>query len=161
KVDSIIVIHSERILMPLGTNTMLLKALEEVDWLMSLAVGCVAGVFSPFGLVAANVANIKNMLLASDIAGLGFGLASGENRAIMALKNAMTSPHLAGHTIGSSCGMLVGISGPTDLRLSEVHEVIHTIRDVACVNSYIACGAVVDEKVGDSVWITIVLFNKP
>ena len=161
KVDSIIVIHSERILMSLGTNTTLLQALEEVDWLMSLAVGCVVGVFSPFGLVAANVANINNMLLASYIAGLGFGSAAGENRAIMALKNAMTSPHLAGHTIGSSCGILVGISGPTDLRLSEVQEVIRTIREVTCINSHIACSAVVDEKVGNSLWITIILFNKP
>ena len=159
KVDSIIVIHSQRILIPLGTNATLLKAFEEIDWLMSLAVGCVAGVFYPFGLVSANVGTIKTMLLASDIAGLGFGSAAGENRAITALKNAMTSPHLAGHTIGSSCVILVGISGPTDLRLSEVYEVIHTIRDLACVNSHIACTAVVDEKLGDTVWVTIVIFE--
>jgi cell division protein FtsZ len=93
---------------------------------------------------------------------MGIGEASGENRAAEAAKNAVSSPLLE-QSVEGATGILLNITGGTDLGLFEVNEAAEIIQGAADQNSNIIFGAVVDDELGDAVRVTVIAtgFERP
>jgi cell division protein FtsZ len=93
---------------------------------------------------------------------MGIGEASGENRAAEAAKNAISSPLLE-QSVEGATGILLNITGGSDLGLFEVNEAAEIIQGAADQNSNIIFGAVVDDGMGDGVRVTVIAtgFERP
>ena len=100
-------------------------------------------------------ADVKMILTAAGSALLGVGYASGDGRAVAAARAAISSPLLEASVEGAR-GILLNVSGPSDLRIFELNEAAEIIGQAAHADANIIFGAVVDDSLGDEVRITVI-----
>lgn len=160
KVDSVIVVPYQAVLTSAMTETKLRQAFDEPDRVMCLLMEYVAGFFSSLVFDDVNE-KPKEKLLVGEVVCFGFGTATGEKRAIKAMINALPSILLAGHDINSSYGILVEFTGSANMQLSEINDVMSIISDLVGSNDNISFTMEFDEKAGDSIGVTVILFDRP
>ncbi len=107
------------------------------------------------GLINVDFADVKTIMTNAGSALMGIGTASGENRAVEAVKNAVNSPLLE-TTIKGAKGVLLNITGSSNLGLFEINEAAAIITEAADPDANIIFGAVIDESLGDEVRITVI-----
>ena len=107
------------------------------------------------GLINTDFADVKMVLSNAGSALMGIGQASGDDRAVSAAKAAISSPLLEASIEGAR-GILLNISGPSDLGLFEVNEAAEIIHGVAHPDANIIFGAVIDDEMGDEVRVTVI-----
>lgn len=155
KVDSIIVIPNDRILQLVDKKTSLLDSFKTVDNILQQGIRGIAEIITISGLINVDFADVKAIMKDSGTALMGIGFASGEGRAVMAAKQAVSSPLLEASIDGAQ-GVLFCITGGPDMAMHEVNEAAKAITQSVDPDAKIIFGAVIDENLTDEIRITVI-----
>src|SRR5215203_535232 len=155
QVDTLIVIPNEKLLAVVERRTSILDAFREADNVLRQGVQGITDLITIPGLINLDFADVRTIMQDAGSALMGIGEASGENRAAEAAKNAVSSPLLE-QSVEGATGILLNITGGTDLGLFEVNEAAEIIQSAASNDSNIIFGAVVDDGLGDTVRVTVI-----
>ncbi len=155
QVDTLIVIPNEKLLAVVERRTSILEAFREADNVLRQGVQGITDLITIPGLINLDFADVRTIMQDAGSALMGIGEASGENRSGEAAKNAISSPLLE-QSVEGATGILLNITGGTDLGLFEVNEAAEIIQSAADQNSNIIFGAVVDDALGDAVRVTVI-----
>lgn len=154
-VDTVITIPNDRILQIVDKKTSLLDAFRIVDDVLRQGVQGISELITVPGLINVDFADVKTIMHDTGSALMGIGIGSGDNRAIEAAKAAISSPLLE-VSIDGARGVLFTITGGTNLGMQEVSEAAKVITSSADDDVKVIFGAVVDEKMGEDVRVTVV-----
>jgi len=154
-VDTLIVIPNDKLLEIADDNTTLLNAFKLTDDVLKAGVRGVTDLITLPGLINLDFADVKSIIRDAGNAILGEGVASGENRAIKAAQNAISSP-LIEDSIDGATGILLNISGGSGLKLYEINEVAEIVRNVSSQDANMIFGSVIDETMDDKIKVTII-----
>ncbi|HEX5709673.1 MAG TPA: cell division protein FtsZ [Pyrinomonadaceae bacterium] len=155
-VDTVITIPNERLLHTVDRNVSLQDSFKLADDVLRQAVQGISDLIIVPGLINLDFADVKTIMAGMGLALMGAGRASGENRALEATQQAISSPLLEEATIEGAKGVLINITGGSDLKLYEVNEAATTIREAADDDANIIFGAVIDENLRDEMKITVI-----
>jgi cell division protein FtsZ len=155
QVDTLIVIPNEKLLAVVERRTSILDAFREADNVLRQGVQGITDLITIPGLINLDFADVRTIMQDAGSALMGIGEANGENRAAEAAKSAISSPLLE-QSVEGATGILLNITGGTDLGLFEVNEAAEIIQGAADQNSNIIFGAVVDDGLGDAVRVTVI-----
>ncbi|MBC7933290.1 MAG: cell division protein FtsZ [Rubrivivax sp.] len=155
-VDTVITIPNERLLHTVGKDVSLQDAFKMADDVLRQAVQGISDLIIVPGLINLDFADVKTIMQGMGLALMGAGRASGENRALEATQQAISSPLLEEATIEGAKGVLINITGGSDLKLYEVNEAASAIREAADDDANIIFGAVIDENLRDEMKITVI-----
>jgi cell division protein FtsZ len=155
-VDTLIAIPNQRLLAIAGRNTSLLDTFKKADDILLQAVRGISDLITVHGLINLDFADVRTIMAEMGMAMMGAGIATGENRATEAAQKAISSPLLEDISIHGARGVLINITGSTDLSLHEVNEAATLIQEEAHEDANIIFGAVIDERMGDEIRITVI-----
>jgi cell division protein FtsZ len=155
-VDTVITIPNERLLGTVDRTVSLQDSFKLADDVLRQAVQGISDLITVPGLINLDFADVKSIMQGMGMALMGAGRASGEDRALKATQQAISSPLLEEATIEGAKGVLINITGGPDLTLYEVNEASSIIREAADVNANIIFGAVIDESMRDEMKITVI-----
>jgi cell division protein FtsZ len=155
KVDTLIIIPNDRLLQVSDQKTTMLNAFKMADEVLLQGVQGITDLITTPGLINTDFADVKMIMTNAGSALMGIGYASGEGRAITAARAAISSPLLEASIEGAR-GILLNVSGPSDLGLFEVNEAAEIISQAAHPDANIIFGAVIDDALGDEVRITVI-----
>jgi cell division protein FtsZ len=155
KVDAQIVIPNDRLLTISTDKTALQNAFEMADEVLLQGVQGITNLITTPGLINTDFADVKMVLADAGSALMGVGQATGESRALNAARNAISSPLLEASIEGAR-GILLNISGPSDLGLFELNEAAEVIHGVAHPDANIIFGTVVDDEMENDVRVTVI-----
>ena len=156
QVDTLIVIPNDRLLSVVDKRAPILDAFAVADDVLRQGVQGISDIITIPGLINIDFMDVKAIMADQGTALMGIGCAKGEQRAAHAAEQACASPLLE-TTIDGAKGVLVNITGGTDLMLSEVHEaaeIVYKACDIDSVN--VILGAVIDPEMNEGVKITVV-----
>ncbi len=154
-VDTLIVIPNEKLLAVVERRTSMLDAFREADNILRQGVQGITDLITIPGLINLDFADVRTIMHDAGSALMGIGSSAGENRCAEAAKAAISSPLLE-ESIDGATGILLHITGGSDLGLFEVNESAEIIQNAADPNANIIFGAVIDESLGDEVRVTVI-----
>jgi cell division protein FtsZ len=154
-VDTLIVVPNDRLLQVADPNTPMVEAFRMADQVLYQGVDGITSLITTPGLINLDFADVKAVMTGAGSALMGIGLGEGDDRAEEAAKAAISSPLLESSIEGAK-GVLLSISGPTDLTLHEVNRAADLITRVAHSEANIIFGAVVDDALGQEVRVTVI-----
>lgn len=155
-VDTLIVVPNQRLLSLGGRGLSLLDAFKKADDILYQAVKGISDLILVPGLINLDFADVRSVMSNMGMAIMGTGVASGENRAAEAAQRAISSPLLEDNTIQGAHGILLNITGGSDLSLYEVNEASSLIQEEADEDANIIFGTVIDPNMEDEVRITVI-----
>ncbi|MBI2708290.1 MAG: cell division protein FtsZ [Actinobacteria bacterium] len=155
KVDTQIVIPNDRLLTVSNEKTSMLNAFKMADEVLLQGVQGITDLITTPGVINTDFADVKMILSNAGSALMGIGHASGEGRSLQAARNAISSPLLEASIEGAR-GILLSISGGSDLGLFEVNEAAEVIHGVAHPDANIIFGTIIDDEMGDEVRVTVI-----
>jgi cell division protein FtsZ len=156
RTDTVFTLPNERLLNSLYKGVSFRQALATTDDIVRRAVQSILELVSSPGLVNLDFAVVRAVMAGTGSAFLGTGRSCGEMRALEAMDQAISSPLLGDATIRGAKGVLINITGGSDLTLYEVNEASSIIRESADDNANIIFGAVIDESLRDELKVTII-----
>ncbi|HBE80480.1 MAG TPA: cell division protein FtsZ [Firmicutes bacterium] len=154
-VDTLITIPNERLLQIVDKNTSIIDAFRMADDVLRQGVQGISDLITITGLINVDFADVKTIMSQAGSALMGIGVASGENRAVEAAKAAVQSPLLETAIEGSK-GVLLNITGSSNLGLHEVNEAAAVVTEAADQDANIIFGAVIDESLGEEIRVTVI-----
>jgi cell division protein FtsZ len=154
-VDSIVVIPNDRLRDVIDKSTTMPEAFREVDNVLRLGVQSISDLISVPGLVNLDFADVKAIMQNRGNALIGIGVGFGENRAIEAAKQAVTSSLLE-TTIGGATDCIINVTGGSSLTLFEAEDAAEVVRAAANTDVNIIFGAVINEALTDEVVVTVI-----
>jgi cell division protein FtsZ len=155
EVDTLIVVPNNRLLSVLDRGTSMVDAFRVADDVLRQGVQGISDLVTLPGLINLDFADVRTIMADAGNALLGIGMGTGERRAIDAAEQAVASPLLETSMEGAR-SILLSITGGSDLSLWEVNESAKAVSEAAHPDANIIFGAMVDEKLGDQVWVTVV-----
>jgi len=153
--DTVISIPNDRLLEVVERNTSVVEAFQHADDILRQGVQGITDLITVPGLINLDFADVRTIVKDAGTALLGIGVADGENRAQAAADMAIHSPLLE-TSINGARGLLLNITGSSDLTLYEVNEAAGVISEAADEDANIIFGAVVDERLEGKISITVV-----
>ncbi len=154
-VDTLIVIPNNRLLSVLERGTSMMDAFRVADDVLRQGVQGISDLVTLPGLINLDFADVRTIMSDAGQALLGIGMATGERRAIAAAEEAVSSPLLETSVEGAR-SILLSITGGPDLSLWEVNEAARAVAEAAHPSANIIFGAMVDEKIAEECWVTVV-----
>jgi cell division protein FtsZ len=155
-VDTVITIPNERLLATIARSTSLNEAFISADDVLRQAIQGISDLILVPGLINLDFADVKTIMAGMGIAIMGTGMADGESRALDAAQRAISSPLLEDASVKGARGVIINVTGGTDLSLIEVSEASAIIQEAAHEDANIIFGAVVDPKMEGKVKITVI-----
>ena len=155
EVDTLIVVPNNRLLSVLDRNVSMVEAFRVADDVLRQGVQGISDLVTLPGLINLDFADVRTIMSGAGNALLGIGMGSGERRAIEAAERAVASPLLETSMEGAR-SILLSITGGPDLSLWEVNESAKAVAEAAHPDANIIFGAMVDEKLEDHVWVTVI-----
>ena len=155
KVDTIIVIPNDKLLQVVDKKCTITDAFSKADDVLRQGIKGISDLIQIPGLINLDFADVITIMTEQGEALMGIGVGEGENRAVDAAKMAINSPLLE-TSIDGAKGILLNISGSSDLSIFEVNEAAEIISEAADPDANIIFGSVIDESLGDKVQITVV-----
>jgi cell division protein FtsZ len=155
-VDSVITIPNERLLATIDRSTPLLSAFAAADDVLRQAIQGISDLILVPGLINLDFADVKTIMTGMGVAVMGTGVGEGTNRAIEAAQKAISSPLLEDASVQGARGVIINITGGTDLSLVEVSEASSIIHEAAHEDANIIFGAVIDPRLEGRVKITVI-----
>jgi len=155
KVDTLIIIPNDRLLQVVEKKTSIVDAFRVADDVLRQGVQGITDLITIPGLINLDFADVRTIMQDAGSALMGIGVASGDNRAPEAAKAAISSPLLEASIEGAQ-GVLLNISGGSDLGLFEVNEAAEVVANAAHPDANIIFGAVVDPALEDNVKVTVI-----
>jgi len=154
-VDTLIVIPNQRLLTVVEKGTSLQEAFRVADSVLQQAVQGISDLILVPGIINLDFADVRTIMRDAGSALMGIGSASGDGRAAEAAKIAVSSPLLDASIVGAT-GILLNVTGPSDLGLFEVNEAAEVVVGAADSNANVIFGAVIDDSLGDEVRVTVI-----
>jgi len=154
-VDTMIVIPNEKLL-AVAKDAGFFESFRIADDVLRQGVQGISDIITIPGIINRDFADVKTTMAGMGHAVMGTSVRSGSNRAIEAAQAAMASPLLEAGAIDGARGILINITGSSSLKLSEVNEASSLIQSSAHEDANIIFGAVLDERMGDEVKITVI-----
>ncbi len=155
KVDTLIIIENDRLLQVVEKKTPLSEAFKMADDVLRQGVQGITDLITVPGIVNLDFADVRTIMRDAGSALMGIGIGQGENRAAEAARTAVSSPLLES-SIDGATGILLNITGPSDLGLFEVNEAAEVVTGAADQNANVIFGAVIDDQVGADVRVTVI-----
>ena len=155
KVDTLITIPNDRLKDVVQKNTSMVEAFRYVDDVLRQGVQGISDIITVPGVINLDFADVRTIMKDAGSALMGLGRASGDNRALDATRQAITSPLLEVNINGAQ-GILFNITGSANLTLTEVWEAAEELRSVADPEANIIFGTSFDERLADEVMITVI-----
>ncbi|SER63568.1 cell division protein FtsZ [Salipaludibacillus aurantiacus] len=155
KVDTLIVIPNDRLLEIVDKNTPMLEAFREADNVLRQGVQGISDLIATPGLINLDFADVKAIMSEKGSALMGIGVATGESRAAEAAKKAISSPLLETSVDGAQ-GILMNITGGTNLSLFEVHEAAEIVSTASDSEVNMIFGSVINENLKDEIVVTVI-----
>jgi cell division protein FtsZ len=155
EVDTLIVIPNARLLTVLDRKTSMVDAFSVADDVLRQGVQGISDLITLPGLINLDFADVRTIMSGAGQALLGIGMATGDTRSVEAAQRAIESPLLETSVDGAR-SILLSITGGSDLSLWEVNEAARVVSEAAHADANIIFGAMVDPKVSDQVWVTVV-----
>jgi len=155
EVDTLIVVPNNRLLSVLDERTAMVEAFRVADDVLRQGVQGISDLVTLPGLINLDFADVRAIMSDAGNALLGIGMGVGENSATEAATQAISSPLLETSMNGAR-SILLSITGGAKLSLWEVNEAAKSVSEVAHPDANIIFGAMVDEKLDDQVWVTVV-----
>src|SRR5438309_6832643 len=155
EVDTLIVVPNNRLLAVLDQQTAMVEAFRLAGDVLRQGVQGVSDLVTLPGLINLDFADVRTIMSEAGNALLGIGMGVGENRATEAAMQAVASPLLETSMEGAR-SILLSITGGNNLSLWEVNEAAKSVSEAAHPDANIIFGAMVDEKLDDQVWVTVV-----
>ncbi|MBF0708358.1 MULTISPECIES: cell division protein FtsZ [Bacillales] len=155
KVDTLIVIPNDRLLEIVDKNTPMLEAFREADNVLRQGVQGISDLIAVPGLINLDFADVKTIMTERGSALMGIGIATGENRASEAAKKAISSPLLE-TSIDGAKGVLMNITGGSNLSLYEVNEAADIVSSASDENVNMIFGSVINEDLKDEILVTVI-----
>jgi cell division protein FtsZ len=154
-VDTMIVIPNEKLL-AVAKDAGFFESFRIADDVLRQGVQGISDIITIPGIINRDFADVKTTMAGMGHAVMGTAIRSGDNRAKEAAQAAMASPLLDAGAIDGARGILINITGSSNLKLSEVNEASSLIQSSAHEDANIIFGAVLDERMGDEVKITVI-----
>lgn len=155
EVDTLIVIPNDRLLSLTDRNISVIDAFRQADHVLLQGVSGITDLITTPGLINLDFADVKSVMQGAGSALMGIGSARGEERAVEAATAAISSPLLEASIEGAH-GVLLSVSGGSDLGLFEINEAARMVSDAAHPDANIIFGAVIDDTLGDEVRVTVI-----
>jgi cell division protein FtsZ len=155
KVDTLIVIENDRLLQVVEKRTPVVEAFRMADDILRQGVQGITDLITVPGLVNLDFADVRTIMRDAGSALMGIGVASGEGRADEAARIAVSSPLLESSIEGAT-GLLINVTGPSELGLFEVNEAAEVVTAAADKNANVIFGAVIDDALQDEVRVTVI-----
>jgi cell division protein FtsZ len=155
EVDTLIVVPNNRLLSVLDKHTSMVEAFRVADDVLRQGVQGVSDLVTLPGIINLDFADVRTIMSEAGAALLGIGMGVGDKRALEAAEQAVSSPLLETSMDGAR-SILLSITGGRDLSLWEVNEAAKAVAAAAHPDANIIFGAMVDEKLEDQVWVTVV-----
>lgn len=155
KVDSIITIPNDKILQIVDKKTSALEAFQIADDVLQQGVRGISELITVPGLINVDFADVKAIMRETGSALMGIGRGTGENRAVEAAKDAISSPLLE-LSIEGAKGILFTITGGSDIGILEISEAAKVITSSADPDARVIFGTTIDESLGDEIIVTVV-----
>jgi cell division protein FtsZ len=155
EVDTLIVIPNDRLLHISDRDISFIEAFKSADHVLLSGVQGITDLITTPGLINLDFADVKSVMAGAGSALMGIGSARGQNRASDAAAAAISSPLLEASIEGAH-GVLLSVSGGSDLGLFEIHEAAEMVKESAHNEANIIFGAVIDDALGDEVRVTVI-----
>jgi cell division protein FtsZ len=155
-VDTVITIPNERLLSVIDRNTSMLDAFLTADDVLRQAIQGISDLILVPGLINLDFADVKTIMSGMGVAMMGTASGEGPTRAIDAAKRAISSPLLEDTSVNGARGVIINVTGGSDMSLIEVNEALTIIQESAHEEAEIIFGAVVDDSLNGHVKITVI-----
>lgn len=155
-VDALVVIPNQKLLSIATEKTPLIETFKKADEVLHQAVKGISDLINIRGLINLDFADIRTVMQNKGLALMGTGFAVGENRAIEAATQAISSPLLENVKINGATGIIINVTGGPDLSLYEVNEAAQLIIDSASEDAEVIFGAVIDNTLTDEIRVTVI-----
>jgi cell division protein FtsZ len=161
--DTLIAIPNQKLMSIVDKSTTLPEAFQMADTILHQAAKGISDLINVQGHINLDFADVETIMKNMGEAIMGTGVASGEERAVLAAQQAISSPLLDDATIKGAQGVLVNITGGNDLTLMEANEATSIIFEEAGPSANIIFGAVIDPNLKDEIRVTVIAtgFNMP
>jgi cell division protein FtsZ len=156
RVDTMIVVPNERLLAVVGKNVPFQDALKKADEVLLHATQGISTLITVTGLVNVDFADVRTVMQHGGAALMGTGVGRGDDRAIEAAQDAISSPLLDDVSILGSTGVLVNITGGEDLTLGEVNQISEIVHEASGDQAEIIFGAVNDSAMEGEIRVTVI-----
>ncbi len=162
RVDTLLVIPNDRIFSIIEKNTPVISAFKVADSILLEATRSISDLINRHGYINLDFADIRTIMAGMGDALMGSGVGVGENRAITAAEQAITSPLLDGADVRGARGVLINITGGPSLAMHEVGEASTLIQEAVGDTANVIFGMVIDEELTDELRVTVIAtgFNK-
>ncbi|AOM83267.1 cell division protein FtsZ [Salisediminibacterium beveridgei] len=154
-VDTLIVIPNDRLMEIVDKNTPMVEAFREADNVLRQGVQGISDLIAVPGLINLDFADVKTIMSEKGSALMGIGIATGESRAAEAAKKAISSPLLETSVDGAQ-GVLMNITGGTNLSLFEVHEAAEIVSSASDEEVNMIFGSVINDNLKDEIIVTVI-----
>jgi cell division protein FtsZ len=154
--DTLIVIPNQKLIGLFDRPTSIQEAFKTADSVLHQAVRGISDLISQHGVINLDFADIRTIMKDMGDAIMGTGIARGAERASLAAQQAISSPILEETNIKNAKGLLINITGGTDLNIQELDEACSTIRQEVGNDAEIIVGAVINENYTDEIMITVI-----
>ncbi len=155
KVDSLVIIPNDRLKFVTEQKITLANAFEVADDVLRQAVQSISDLIKNTGFINLDFADVSAVMKDAGMAHMGVGRASGKNKAEEAARRAVSSPLLE-TSINGARGVLVNVTGSTDVGLEEVEIAANLVQEAADPNALIIFGATFDENLEDEICVTVI-----
>jgi cell division protein FtsZ len=155
-VDTLITVPNERLLNITDERTSMMEAFKKADQVLLHAVQGISDLITLHGVVNVDFADVRTIMMDQGIALMGSGRSSGPRRALEAATQAVSSPLLEDVSIEGAMGILINVTGGPAMTLFEINEASSLIQKAADEDANIIFGAVVDERMGDDLKVTVI-----
>lgn len=154
-IDTLVVIPNDKLLEISDKKTTMLEAFSLADDVLRQGIQGISDLIAIPAIMNLDFADVETIMSGQGLAHMGIGQASGENRALNAVKQAIQSPLLE-TSINGARGVLINVTGGINMGIHEINEAAKLIEEAADPEANIIFGANIDESVGDSVKITVI-----
>ena len=154
--DTVISIPNQKLMSIVDKNTTVVDAFKLADSILHQAAKGISDLINVHGLINLDFADVETIMKNMGEAIMGTGAASGEERAVLAAQQAISSPLLDNASISGAQGVLVNITGGPDLTLMEVDEATSIIFEEAGNDANIIFGAVIDPRMTEEIRVTVI-----
>lgn len=155
-VDSLITIPNQRLLSIAGNSMSFMDAFKKADEVLLNAVQGISDLINHTGLINTDFADVRTIMANKGLALMGTGIGEGEHRAVEAATNAISSPLLEDISVDGATGLIINVTGGSDLTAFEVNEATTLIMEAAHEDAEIIFGSVIDENMKNRVKITVI-----
>jgi cell division protein FtsZ len=155
-VDTMIVVPNERLLAVVGKGIPFQDALKKADEVLLHATSGISTIISGFGMINVDFADVRTVMKDGGAALMGTGIGRGDNRAMEAAQQAISSPLLDNVSISGATGVLLNVTGGPDLSIGEVSAIAEIIHDAGGDDAEIIFGAVQEPSMQGEIRVTVV-----